>query len=76
MNDQDHGHHRLPFVDADVLNEMKEAETVVPAVVHVESTFGGRPEALTITGGTYGQAYFVAKTRLTGRHLSWISPCY
>ena len=32
------------IVDADVLNEMKEAETVVPTVAHVESTFGGQPE--------------------------------
>jgi regulator of replication initiation timing len=32
------------IVDADVLNEMNEAETVIPAVERIESTFGNQPE--------------------------------
>ena len=32
------------IVDADVLNEMKEAETVIPAVERIESTFGDQPD--------------------------------
>ncbi len=32
------------IVDADVLNEMNEAETVIPTVERIESTFGGRPK--------------------------------
>jgi len=32
------------IVDADVLNEMNEAETVIPTVERIESTFGDQPE--------------------------------
>ncbi|MCH7688266.1 MAG: transposase [Planctomycetes bacterium] len=32
------------IVDADVLNEMKEGETVIPTVERIESTFGRQPE--------------------------------
>ena len=32
------------LVDADVLNEMKEGETVIPTVERIESTFGRQPE--------------------------------
>ncbi len=32
------------IVDADVLNEIKEAETVIPTVERLESTFGRQPE--------------------------------
>ena len=32
------------IVDADVLNEMKEAETVIPTVERIESTFGDKPD--------------------------------
>ncbi len=32
------------LVDADVLNEMKEGETVIPTVERIESTFGRKPE--------------------------------
>ncbi len=34
------------IVDADVLNEMKEGETVIPTVERIESTFGRQPEQL------------------------------
>lgn len=34
------------LVDADVLNEMKEGETVIPTVERIDSTFGRQPEQL------------------------------
>jgi len=34
------------IVDADVLNEMKEGETVIPTVERIESAFGRKPEQL------------------------------
>ncbi len=41
------------IVDADVLNEMKEAETVIPTVERIESTFGRQPEQF-LADSTFG----------------------
>lgn len=41
------------IVDADVLNEMKESETVIPTVERIESTFGRRPEQF-LADSTFG----------------------
>ena len=41
------------LVDADVLNEIKESETVIPTVERIESTFGRKPEQF-LADSTFG----------------------